>query len=104
MQPLAGASDLTAPIAEVRAVGAALAELRMQVIEAGRRGAEIAADTRWKSQAMSGYERAAGEWQRAVADLAVELTGAGDAVDRIVDELVLTELLRSAAPGMVVAR
>jgi hypothetical protein len=104
MQSWPEASDLSARIAEVRAAGAALEELRMQVIQVGRQGADIASDTRWRSHAMSAYEQDVGDWRAALADLSAELTVAGDAVDRIVKEMVVTDLLRLAGPGMVAAR
>lgn len=104
MQPWLEASDLSARIAEVKAAGTALEEVRREVIQVGRQGTDIAFDTRWRSRAMSAYEREVGDWRDALIDLADALTAACEAVDRIVDEMVAADLLRSVGPGMAVAR
>jgi hypothetical protein len=104
MQSWPEASDLSARIAEVRIAGAALEEVRRQLDRVGGQGAAIAADTRWSSHAMSAYERDVEEWRGALADLGGELAAAVEAVRRVVDEMVLAQLLRSAVPGTAVPR
>ena len=53
---------------------------------------------------MAAYERQVADWRHALADLSAALTGARAEVDRLVDEMLLTHLLRAAGPGMVTPR
>lgn len=104
MQPLAVASDLTARIAEVQAVGHGLDLLRYDVIGIGGRVGGIAADTRWRSKAMAEYERSVDELQDHLGRFAAKLTVARDQLRGVADEMVVAELMRSAQPGASVMR